>query len=182
MYRDVSKVLFTRNIYTGSNEAIKSRPDIHASAIAKGFESEKVSSLIESILWRRVENPIEDEKLLSVASNYYKYRLTESDDKGYEHEFTINNRVGVGLSDYYQMCIHSKLYITVPRFTTINPVAKLLVKYRLLMDENGKPLGKRRRLALDYTIPQDFLTREGTVKKGTELIDALWRRIVLASQ
>lgn len=133
-------------------------------------------------MWKRVNKPCEDEKVLEMASEYYKYRLEEIKGKGYEHEFVINNRVGVGLSDYYQICSQGQLNIAVPRYSTVNSVKKILTKYRILMDENGKPLTKRKKNALERTIPQDFLTTEGRVKRGKELLDAIIHRVVLTAQ
>lgn len=84
MCRDVRKILFSRNVYTGSNTAIRNNPSIHAEAIYRGFESEKVSRIIEDILymrWRRqsTHGHLTADDILCDATDRYKYKFTDED-------------------------------------------------------------------------------------------------------
>lgn len=54
MIRDVDKLLKTKQFYSGPNKDMHSYPYLHAKAIYEGFKSEKVSRLIEAILYTRM--------------------------------------------------------------------------------------------------------------------------------
>jgi hypothetical protein len=114
MYRDVKKVLFSRGSYTGKNQEILCRPWLHSTAIYEGFKTEKVSVLIEEILSFRNrliyerysddswDNMSSDVELLKEASDRYKWAFVE-EGSGYGHELMINNNLGLGWTDYYNM-------------------------------------------------------------------------------
>lgn len=85
IFRDYSKILLTRNYYTGSNDVIKSNPHLHGSAIYLGLKSEKASRLLEAILYTRVDQVITNDQWLSLASDRYKHALV-GQDKSYAYE------------------------------------------------------------------------------------------------
>jgi hypothetical protein len=50
MCRSVQKLMTTRQYFTGKNKHILADPYLHRMAILEGFESEKVSMLVEDML------------------------------------------------------------------------------------------------------------------------------------
>jgi hypothetical protein len=56
MVRDVSKMLNTKQFYTGSNRLLHLYPYYHALAIYEGVKSEKISPLVEAVCEARVYN------------------------------------------------------------------------------------------------------------------------------
>jgi hypothetical protein len=48
--RDVSKVLRTKQFFTGKNKHLLNNPHIHRDAIYQGFKMEKISMLVEDML------------------------------------------------------------------------------------------------------------------------------------
>lgn len=50
MYRDYSKLVNTKQFYTGSNEIIFTDPGLHCQAILDGVKSEHASHLLEDLL------------------------------------------------------------------------------------------------------------------------------------
>jgi len=56
MVRDVTKMLNTKQFYTGSNKLLHAHPYYHAQAIYMGVCSEKISPLTEAVCEARMYN------------------------------------------------------------------------------------------------------------------------------
>lgn len=80
MIRDVRKILTTRQYYTKQNKHILRNPYLYVKALYDGFQTEKVSRLMEQILLARCKKyqSLFEENVdkydLSTISDVYKFR------------------------------------------------------------------------------------------------------------
>jgi hypothetical protein len=114
--RDPVKTLATRGEYVGNNDYIKARPHLHAQAIYEGFKAEKISRLVESLIFLRNhkllhDKPV-DEKELSFLSDRYRYAFTSKEGQGYEAEEEINAKIGVDQGTLFNAVVNHYIETT----------------------------------------------------------------------
>jgi hypothetical protein len=96
MVRDVSKMLNTKQFYTGSNRLLHLYPYYHALAIYEGVKSEKISPLVEAVCEARVYNcerpptHLDQEAVQSQIDLQNKYCFKTS-SKDYHHPDLVDH-------------------------------------------------------------------------------------------
>lgn len=142
MCRDGRKLLLTRNHYTGNNAWIRARPELHAAAIRAGFESEKVSRVVEDILYLRCPIDIDLELAKKISE---RVRYSFSGEKDYRFEEQYNERLGVSLCTVYDMILGNSLNVDTPPSLPNKdwPTTELVSQIRIKLDPSGKPKARK---------------------------------------
>lgn len=114
MTRDYSKVLSSKQYYTGSNPLMRSKPSLHRMMILFALRSEKCSRLLEEHIeaimhvygWKPDVNA--QERAILEELDSMKYGIKHKGE-GYENEREVNDRIGISIGSLLSIYLEGKM-------------------------------------------------------------------------
>jgi len=114
MYRDLRKVLVTKQHTNSRNMQFLFRPEVYLAANLYALKLEKLSSLVECIREVSLAKLTGGQKLnladLHTACKPYMYTLNYHSSSDYKFESSINFDLGITNATFYDMCLDNTLY------------------------------------------------------------------------